>query len=36
MVKENKQKPLTEREKEVVKLLADGYSNEEASASCKR
>jgi DNA-binding NarL/FixJ family response regulator len=31
MVKENKQKPLTEREREVVKLLTDGYSNEEAS-----
>ncbi|MFY9227625.1 MAG: helix-turn-helix transcriptional regulator [Blastocatellia bacterium] len=30
MAKENKPKTLTEREKEVVKLLADGYANEEA------
>ena len=29
MAKENKPRNLTDREKEVVKLLADGYSNEE-------
>ena len=31
MARENKPKSLTEREKSVVKLLADGYSNEEAA-----
>jgi DNA-binding CsgD family transcriptional regulator len=29
MAKENKPRNLTDREKEVVKLLADGYANEE-------
>jgi two-component system, NarL family, response regulator NreC len=31
MAKENKPRTLTEREKSVVKLLADGYANEEAA-----
>ncbi len=31
MAKENKPKSLTEREKGVVKLLADGYSNDETA-----
>ena len=31
MAKENKPRTLTQREKDVVKLLADGYSNEEAA-----
>lgn len=31
MAKENKPRTLTEREKQVVKLLADGYANEEAA-----
>lgn len=31
MARENKPKTLTQREKDVVKLLADGYSNEEAA-----
>lgn len=31
MAKENKPRTLTEREKGVVKLLADGYANEEAA-----
>ena len=31
MTKENKPKNLTDREKQVVKLLADGYANEEAA-----
>ena len=31
MSKENKLRSLTGREKDVVKLLADGYSNEETA-----
>jgi len=31
MAKENKLRSLTGREKDVVKLLADGYSNEETA-----